>query len=77
MQDICPHFVISRLDYFDVILYGFGGSEHRTPVLYYLHWLPIEWRADYEVLLKLLKHLTTMRHCIFVRLQQNINQEDN
>ena len=57
-------FVISRLDYFNIYMYGlakkmlhilrrvqnyaarlilcFGKSEHITPVLQYLHWLPEE-----------------------------------
>ena len=73
-------FVISRLDYCNVLLYRlpkktlhilqrvknyaarlilrFRKSEYITPVLYCLHWLPVELRDDYKMLLYTYKALT-------------------
>ena len=55
-------FLISRLDYCNVthenttylavqnyaarLILRYGRSEHLTPLLYYLHWLPVELRDD-------------------------------
>ena len=33
------------------LILRFGRSEHITPVLYYLHWLSVELRVDYKMLL--------------------------
>ena len=39
------------------LILRFSKSEHITPVLYYLHWLPVELRVDYKMLLYTYKAL--------------------
>ena len=62
-------------DYAARLILRFSKSEHITPVLYYIHWLPVELRVDYNIVLYTYK--APHDHPISLRMQQNIRQEEN
>jgi hypothetical protein len=41
------------------LITGIGPFEHITPVLMSLHWLPVEWRIKYKILVFVFKCLNT------------------
>ena len=48
---------LTRLDYCNSLLYGCsdGQINHTTPLMFKLHWLPVELRIKYKILLMTFK----------------------
>lgn len=49
-------------------------TEHITPILKELHWLPVAVRIEFKILVLVLRHTTALRHSIYLTWSLNMNR---